>query len=82
MYPTRKCRRDALFEILDAVLTTPVIESPAHVSLAPGFQRKWGSVSEALHQGTLAPARWEAMGEHPLETEEVVCERRKRVATI
>jgi hypothetical protein len=47
------CRRDALIEIMDAVLTTPVIESPAHLSLAPVFQRRWGSIYDALNQGTM-----------------------------
>src|SRR5215831_14612067 len=36
IYPTFGCRRDALVEILDALLTSPVIEHPAHLSLAPG----------------------------------------------
>ena len=39
MYTTSGCRRDALVEILDALLTTPVIEHPVQLSLAPGFQR-------------------------------------------
>jgi hypothetical protein len=32
LYRLMKCRRDALFEIMDAVLTASVIESPAHLS--------------------------------------------------
>lgn len=70
MYRIMECRRDALFEIMDAVMTASVIESPAHLSLTPGCQRKWGSVYDALNAGTLASDRWEAMlGEYPLETE-------------
>lgn len=53
MYAAFGLRADALFEILDAVLTTPVLESLAHVSLAPSFQRKWGSVYDALNAGTI-----------------------------
>jgi len=53
VYRSFGCRRDALFDLLDAVLTTPVIESPAHLSLAPTFQRRWGSGYDALNQGTL-----------------------------
>jgi hypothetical protein len=47
------CRRDALFEIMEAVLATPVIESPVHLSLAPIFQRQWGSIYDALNAGTM-----------------------------
>lgn len=35
IYTTFGCRRDALVEILDALLTTPIIEHPVHLSLAP-----------------------------------------------
>ncbi len=52
MYATFGCRRDALVEILDALLTSPVIEHPVHLSLASGFQRAWGSVYDALNTGT------------------------------
>jgi hypothetical protein len=47
IYTTFRCRRDALVEILDALLTSPVIEHPVHLSLAPGFQRTWSSVYDA-----------------------------------
>jgi len=53
LYRIMQCRRDALFEIMDALLSTPMIESPAHLSLAPYFQRKWGSVYDALNAGTM-----------------------------
>ena len=33
IYTTFGCRRDALFEILNALLTTPVIEHPAHLCM-------------------------------------------------
>src|SRR5689334_17986048 len=69
LYPPFGCRRDALFEILDALLTTPVIEHPAHLSLAPGFQRTWGSVYDALNAGTMPLPRLEHLvAEQPLET--------------
>ena len=45
MYTTFGRRRDALVEILDARLATPAIEHPVHLSLAPGFQRSWGSIA-------------------------------------
>jgi hypothetical protein len=63
------CRRDALFEILDAILTTPVIEHPVHLSLAPGFQRGWGSIYHALNAGTIPLSRLEDLAAaQPLET--------------
>jgi len=69
VYRRLGCRRDALFEIMDAVLTAPVIESPAHLSLAPMFQRHWGSVYDALNQGTLDDvALHELLMRHPLAT--------------
>ena len=69
VYTTFGCRRDALVEILDALLTSPVIEHPVHLSLAPGFQRTWGSIYDALNAGTMLLPRLEYLvAEHPLET--------------
>jgi hypothetical protein len=69
IYTTLGCRRDALVEILDALLTTSVIEHPVHLSLAPGFQRTWGSIYDALNAGTMPLPRLEHLvAEHPLET--------------
>ena len=47
------CRRDALFEALDAVLSAPTLETPAHLSLAPSCQRGRGSLYDALNAGTM-----------------------------
>lgn len=70
VYAILGCRRDALFEIIDAVLTTIVIESPAHLSLAPGCQRRWGSVYDALNAGTMSPSALEQLvAQYPLATE-------------
>jgi hypothetical protein len=69
IYATLGCRRDALVEILDALLTSPVIEHPVHLSLAPGFQRAWGSVYDALNAGTMPLPRLEYLvAALPLET--------------
>jgi hypothetical protein len=58
-----------LLEILDALLTSPVIEHPVHLSLAPGFQRTWGSIYDALHAGTMPlPQLEHIVAEQPLET--------------
>lgn len=45
--------RDALFELCDAVLTTPKPPSFAHLSLSPLFRRQWPSLYEALQDGRL-----------------------------
>ena len=69
IYITFGCRRDALVEILDALLTAPVIEHPVHLSLAPGFQRTWGSIYDALNAGTMSLPRLEDIAAaQPLET--------------
>ena len=44
-------RRDALLEVLDALLTAGAVPSLPHLSLAPGHRRGWGSVYAALRQG-------------------------------
>jgi hypothetical protein len=49
-------RADALFELGDALLTTPYITSPVAVSLAPSFRRKWPSVFDALSDGRVDQA--------------------------
>jgi hypothetical protein len=53
VYALFGCRRDALFELLDALLTAPTLETPAHLSLAPICQRGWGSLYDALNAGTM-----------------------------
>src|SRR5262245_52844041 len=63
-------RRDARFELLDALLTAPSIETPTHLSLAPGCQRGWGSLYEALNAGTMDLAHLEALvATYPLASE-------------
>jgi DDE superfamily endonuclease len=47
------CRRDALFELVDALLAAASIETPAHLSLVPSCQRSWGSLYDALNAGTM-----------------------------
>jgi hypothetical protein len=43
--------RDALFELTDAVLVTPTVNSFAEFSTAPIFRRRWPSLYEALQDG-------------------------------
>lgn len=61
VYTLFGCRRDALFEILDAVLSAPALETPAHLSLAPSCQRGWGSLYDALNAGTMDLERLERL---------------------
>jgi hypothetical protein len=68
VYPLFGCRRDALFEALDAVLSAPTIETPAPLSLAPTCHRRWGSLYDALNAGTMDLARLERLtAAYPLE---------------
>ncbi len=46
---TARC--DALFELGDALLTTPYVTSPVALSLSPSFRRKWPSLFDALSDG-------------------------------
>lgn len=43
--------RDALFELGDAVLLAPTVNSFAELSLSPIFRRRWPSLYEALQDG-------------------------------
>jgi hypothetical protein len=48
---------DVLFELLDAVLLTPHLESFPELSCSPVFRRQWPSLYEGLQDGTLEKAR-------------------------
>jgi hypothetical protein len=41
--------RDAVFEMMDAVLTSPTIQSFVSLSQNPVFRREWSSIYAALH---------------------------------
>jgi len=43
-------RRDAFFELLDAVIQTPAAGSFAELSLAPAYTRRWPSLYKALNE--------------------------------
>lgn len=45
--------RDALFELIDAILTTPQLASFPELSCAPVFRRQWPSLYEAAQDGAL-----------------------------
>lgn len=46
--------KDATFELLDAVMTTPNAKCLADFSLNPLFRRQWSSVYEALQDARLS----------------------------
>jgi hypothetical protein len=53
VYQQFQRRADALIEILEALFTLPRATAPAHMMLQPHFQRKWGSVYDALAAGCI-----------------------------
>src|SRR5260370_12938566 len=61
VYTRFGCRRDALFDLLDALLTAPTVETPAHLSLVPSCQRGWGSLYDSLNAGTMDSAPLEGL---------------------
>ncbi len=67
VYRTFGSRRDALFELLDAIRTAPTIEPPAHLRLTATCQRGWGSRYAARNVGTLdLPALERLVASYPL----------------
>ncbi|MGF1601168.1 MAG: hypothetical protein ACFCU8_03965 [Thermosynechococcaceae cyanobacterium] len=42
--------KDALFDLMDAVLTSPSVSSFAELSLSPVFQRQWSSLYKVLER--------------------------------
>ena len=60
-------RRDALFDLADALLTVEAVPSPVHLSLAPAHRRGWGSLYAALARGRVDVAALRALlARHPL----------------
>lgn len=52
--------RDALFDLMDAVLVSRSVSSFAELSLSPVFRRRWSSLYESLQDSE--PPRWQLMG--------------------
>ncbi|HEY9659939.1 MAG TPA: NF041680 family putative transposase [Allocoleopsis sp.] len=50
--------RDALFDLMDAVLVTRSVYSFAELSLSPVFRRQWSSLYEALQDSSPPRAEW------------------------
>src|SRR4051812_1486347 len=54
-------RKDTLFELLEAALGSSGPANLVHLSLAEAFRRRWPSVSDALAEGQVYPARCRAL---------------------
>ena len=73
-------RRDALFDLCDALLAAGPVPSPAHLSLQPAHlslqpahRRGWGSLYDALASGRLYnPALRALLAAHPLDGGEAI----------
>ncbi len=66
-YACFRYRADALFELMDALLTTGSTLSPAHLSLAPAHRCGWGSTYAALTHGRMTRrAVRDLLARHPL----------------
>jgi hypothetical protein len=60
-------RKDALFELTDAILSADGAPSPAHLSLQVPHRRGWGSLYAALDRGRIdAEALRKLLARHPL----------------
>src|SRR5829696_1458898 len=61
-------RKDALFELLDAILSADgTAPSPAHLSLQTSHRRGWGSLYAALDRGRIdEEALRKLLARHPL----------------
>src|SRR5829696_2946137 len=63
-------RRDALFELADALLVAGPVPSTAHLSLEAVHRRGWGSLYAALGEGAVdAEALRALLARHPLVAE-------------
>jgi hypothetical protein len=60
-------RKDALFELGDAILTAEAVSSPVHLSLQESHRRGWGSFYAALDRGRIdVEALRDLLAGHPL----------------
>ena len=68
LYECLHRRKDALFELADAILATDgCAPSPAHLSLQASHRRGWGSLYSALSRGRIdAQALQKLLARHSL----------------
>ena len=57
LYAHMDRRADALFELIDAILTANAVPSPVHLSLQAIYRRGWGSLYAALAKGRIDEKR-------------------------
>ena len=57
LYDALGLRQDSLFELVDALLSSPERRTLVRLSLCPCFRRRWSSAPDALADGTLDVAR-------------------------
>jgi hypothetical protein len=66
-YECLQRRKDALFELADAILSADAAPSPVHLSLQPAHRRGWGSFYAALARGCIdAELLRDLLVRHPL----------------
>lgn len=70
VYASFTFRADALFELLDALLVSPILRSAVEVSQSPLFRRRFASVYDALTEGKidLASLRHALVAAEPPDT--------------
>ena len=56
VYASFTVRADALFELFDALLLSPILRSAVEVSQSPIFRRRFASIYDALTEGKIDPA--------------------------
>jgi hypothetical protein len=67
LYACLTQRRDALFDLTDALSAGGTVPTPVHLSLHPAHRRGWGSLYAALRHGGLdVPALQALLRQHPL----------------
>src|SRR5918994_388324 len=70
LYACLDHRRDALFELSDALLVGGAVLSPVHLSLEAVHRRGWGSLYAALNRGRIdAEALRDLLACYPLPAE-------------
>ena len=68
LYASARRRADALFELIDAVLSVSSVPSVPHLSLTAVLRRGWGSLYAALSKGRLdEEALRDLLARHPLD---------------
>ena len=70
VYENLGTAKDAIFELMDAVMTSPSVSSYVNLSMNPLFRRKWSSIYEALQDSRPARAKLMKLMVQEISTEE------------